>query len=170
MFVHVWLSICVRVRVWVCTRVCVSTRIRVYLLACCFVRVRLCRRVRKLAFAMRDASSVTLLNNCTLCPTRAILGSQIPRLVRMHSDEMEDVDSVSSGEIVAMFGVDCHSGDTFNGVGINYAMTSMFVPEPVISYSIKPTKSAQLGNFSKVRLLSAVSRCTAHGVETTLHP
>ncbi len=74
---------------------------------------------------------------------------QIPRLVRMHSDEMEDVESVGSGEIVAMFGVECHSGDTFNSPGINYAMTSMFVPEPVISYSVKPAKTANAGNFSK---------------------
>ena len=38
---------------------------------------------------------------------------QVPRLVRMHSDEMEDVQTVGAGDVVAMFGVDCASMDTF---------------------------------------------------------
>lgn len=71
-----------------------------------------------------------------------------PRLVRMHADEMEDIDSVGPGEIVAMFGVDCHSGDTFTD-GVDLAMTSMFVPEPVISYSIKPKTTQQQDQFAK---------------------
>jgi elongation factor G len=52
-----------------------------------------------------------------------------------------------------MFGVDCHTGDTFNSVGVNYGMTSMFVPEPVISYSVKPAKSQHMANFAKARRL-----------------
>ena len=39
--------------------------------------------------------------------------AQVPRIVRMHSNEMEEVDGVGSGEIVAMFGVDCNSGIFF---------------------------------------------------------
>jgi len=73
---------------------------------------------------------------------------KVPRLVRMHSNEMEDVDQVSSGEICAMFGVDCSSGDTFIDGKLNYSMTSMFVPEPVISLSIKP-KEKNNANFGK---------------------
>lgn len=72
---------------------------------------------------------------------------KLARLVRMHSDEMEDVDEVDAGEICATFGVDCSSGDTFTS-GEKIAMSSMFVPEPVISLSITP-KSRDTQNFSK---------------------
>ena len=34
-------------------------------------------------------------------------------IIRMHSDEMEDVKESQSGEIVKLFGVDCQSGDSF---------------------------------------------------------
>ena len=63
---------------------------------------------------------------------------KVPRLVRMHSDDMEDVEAAGPGEIVAMFGVECASGDTFTDGTVNYAMTSMRVPEPVMSVSIMP--------------------------------
>ncbi|KAJ3227903.1 Elongation factor G, mitochondrial [Clydaea vesicula] len=73
---------------------------------------------------------------------------KVPRLVRMHSNEMEDVESVGSGEICALFGVDCASGDTFTDGSLNYTMTTMFVPSPVISLSIQP-KGRESANFSK---------------------
>ncbi|CAO0799173.1 unnamed protein product [Mucor circinelloides] len=60
---------------------------------------------------------------------------KVPRLVRMHAADMEDVDELGAGEIGAMFGVDCASGDTFTDGSLQYTMTSMFVPEPVISLS-----------------------------------
>ncbi|KAJ3414667.1 Elongation factor G, mitochondrial [Chytridiales sp. JEL 0842] len=73
---------------------------------------------------------------------------KVPRLVRMHSNEMEDVDSVGSGEICALFGIECASGDTFTDGSNAYAMSSMFVPQPVISLSISP-KGKESPNFSK---------------------
>ncbi|KAJ3324915.1 Elongation factor G, mitochondrial [Boothiomyces sp. JEL0866] len=73
---------------------------------------------------------------------------KVPRLVRMHSADMEDVDSVGSGEICALFGVECASGDTFSAGSLQYTMTSMFVPEPVISLALTP-KSKDTTNFSK---------------------
>lgn len=74
---------------------------------------------------------------------------KVPRLVRMHSDEMEDVDEVGAGEICALFGVECSSGDTFTDGNFNVSMSPMHVPDPVISLSIKPTSKEQMGNFSK---------------------
>jgi elongation factor G len=74
---------------------------------------------------------------------------KIPRIVRMHSNEMEEVSEVGAGEICAVFGVDCASGDTFTDGQLGYSMTSMFVPEPVISLSIKPKNNKDASNFSK---------------------
>ncbi|RDI77572.1 hypothetical protein Vi05172_g12456 [Venturia inaequalis] len=74
---------------------------------------------------------------------------RIPRIVRMHSNEMEEVSEIGAGEICAVFGVDCASGDTFTDGTLGYSMTSMFVPDPVISLSIKPKNSRDGNNFSK---------------------
>lgn len=74
---------------------------------------------------------------------------RIPRIVRMHSNEMEDVQEVGAGEICAVFGVDCASGDTFTDGNLPYVMSSMFVPDAVMSLSIKPKRSSDADNFSK---------------------
>lgn len=74
---------------------------------------------------------------------------KVPRIVRMHSNEMEDVSEIGAGEICAVFGIECASGDTFTDGTLGYSMTSMFVPEPVISLSIKPKDNRDLPNFSK---------------------
>ena len=90
----------------------------------------------------------------------------------MHADEMEEIDEVRcgnttlhmvlgcwkavaltgycrrSGEIAALFGVNCHSGDTFT-TGTRCSLTSMFVPPAVVSLAI---------NMSKVRSLPEVLR------------
>ena len=67
----------------------------------------------------------------------------------MHSDDMEDIDKSEAGDIVAIFGVDCASGDTFTDGKINYAMSSMFIPEPVMSLAIAPKEQNASGNFTK---------------------
>ncbi|KAG7807565.1 hypothetical protein KL921_004323 [Ogataea angusta] len=73
---------------------------------------------------------------------------KIARLVRMHSNDMEDVDEVGAGEICATFGIDCASGDTFTDGQVNYSMSSMYVPDAVVSLSIHP-KTKDAVNFSK---------------------
>lgn len=74
---------------------------------------------------------------------------RIGRLIRMHADEMEDITSAGPGEIVALFGIDCASGDTFTSGKIHYTMTSMFVPRPVISLSLKPNDNKSTENMAK---------------------
>jgi elongation factor G len=74
---------------------------------------------------------------------------KVPRLVKMHSDAMADIETAQAGDIVALFGVDCASGDTFTNGDLNYAMTSMFVPDAVISLAVSPKSKEGATNFSK---------------------
>jgi len=74
---------------------------------------------------------------------------KVPRLVKMHSDEMADIETASAGDIIALFGVDCSSGDTFTDGTLNYAMTSMHVPDAVISLAVAPKHKDGAANFSK---------------------
>ena len=74
---------------------------------------------------------------------------KVGRLVRMHSDDKEDITDTSAGDICALFGIDCNSGDTFTDGTVNLAMTSMFVPKPVISVAIKAKDSGAEINMSK---------------------
>jgi elongation factor G len=74
---------------------------------------------------------------------------KVGRVVRMHADQMEDIETIPAGYIGALFGIDCSSGDTFVSPGLNLAMTSMFVPEPVISLAIVPKDNTSQINMSK---------------------
>lgn len=74
---------------------------------------------------------------------------KVPRLIRMHASEMHDIAVATAGDIVAMFGIDCSSGDTFTDGSVNYSMSSMFVPEPVMELAVKPRERAKQVNFSK---------------------
>lgn len=74
---------------------------------------------------------------------------KIGRLVRMHSDEMEEIDSCGPGDIVALFGVDCASGDTFTAGNMSVSMSSMHIPEPVISLAVLPVDNQAQTNMSK---------------------
>ena len=91
----------------------------------------------------------TLRKGTYLFNSRTDKKVRIPRIVRMHSNEMEDVSEVGAGEICAVFGVECASGDTFTDGNLPYTMTSMFVPDAVMSLSIKPKRTTDADNFSK---------------------
>jgi elongation factor G len=84
-----------------------------------------------------------------LINTRARKKFKVGRLVRMHADNMEDINEGTPGDIVALFGIDCASGDTFCGGNLNYAMSSMFVPEPVISLAINPRDKKSADQMAK---------------------
>lgn len=73
----------------------------------------------------------------------------VGRLVRMHSDNMEEITEAGAGDIVALFGVDCASGTTFTDGSLRYNMTSMHVPNPVIELVIEAKNRDDLNNLSK---------------------
>lgn len=74
---------------------------------------------------------------------------KVPRIVKMHANSMEDIEEAQAGDIIGMFGVDCSSGDTFTDGRVNYSMTSMHVPTPVIELAVSPKERTQQANFSK---------------------
>jgi elongation factor G len=74
---------------------------------------------------------------------------RVGRLVRMHADKMEEIGEACCGDIVALFGIDCASGDTFTDKGLNYSMTSMYVPQPVISLAVKAREKKSEDLLSK---------------------
>ncbi len=73
---------------------------------------------------------------------------RVPRMFRMHSEEREEVPTAQAGDIVALYGVDCASGETFTD-GTNVTCTSMHVPASVISLAVQPKSREGEGNFSK---------------------
>jgi elongation factor G len=74
---------------------------------------------------------------------------KVGRVVRMHADQMEDVEYLRAGYIGALFGIECSSGDTFVSPGINMTLTSMYVPKPVISLAIVPKDNKSQMSMSK---------------------
>ena len=84
-----------------------------------------------------------------LVNTRSRKKFKVGRLIRMHSNNMEDISEAGAGDIIALFGIDCASGDTFCAPSLNYSMTSMFVPDPVISLSVTPVDKKSSDQMAK---------------------
>jgi elongation factor G len=80
---------------------------------------------------------------------------KVGRLIRMHADAMEDIQKADCGDIAALFGIDCVSGDTFVKPGLNYRMTSIHIPDPVISLALN-----QKNKKSSEKMAKALSRFT----------
>ena len=91
----------------------------------------------------------TLKKGGELYNTRSRKKFKVGRLVRMNSAEMEDISEGGPGDIVALFGIECASGDTFCGGDLNYAMSSMYVPDPVISLSVTPKDKKSADQMGK---------------------
>jgi elongation factor G len=84
-----------------------------------------------------------------LVNTRSGQKIKVGRLVRMHADTMAEITEAGPGDIVALFGVECASGDTFCSPGLNLAMTAIYVPEPVISLAIEPVDKSSADRVAK---------------------
>jgi elongation factor G len=81
--------------------------------------------------------------------TRTGKKTRFGRLVRMHAEDREEIETAEAGDIIAVVGVECASGDTFCGDGVNYALESIFVPDAVIRLSIEPVKRDGADKLSK---------------------
>ncbi|HBE71646.1 MAG TPA: elongation factor G [Planctomycetaceae bacterium] len=71
------------------------------------------------------------------------------RIVRMHSDDREEIDEAGAGDIVAIMGIDCASGETYANERDFCTLESMFVPEPVIKVSVNPASRADSDKMGK---------------------
>jgi len=91
----------------------------------------------------------TLAKGAVIVNTRTGKKTKVGRVVRMHADQMEDIEAANAGYIGALFGIECASGDTFVSPGLNLTMTSMYVPKPVISLAIFPKDNKSQINMSK---------------------
>ena len=69
--------------------------------------------------------------------------------MRMHADQREDIDEAEAGDIVAVLGVDCASGDTYASEYPYCTLENMFVPEPVIRMAIAPADRDGADRLSK---------------------
>ncbi|MEN6309013.1 MAG: elongation factor G [Anaerohalosphaeraceae bacterium] len=74
---------------------------------------------------------------------------RIGRIVRMHANDRADISDAGPGDIVALLGLDCASGDTVCGEGVNYSLESIYVADPVISLSITPASNADQERMAK---------------------
>ncbi len=91
----------------------------------------------------------TLKKGDVLTNTRSRKDLKVGRLIRMHADSMKDIEEAGAGDIVALFGVECASGDTFVKPGLNYTMSSIYVPDPVISLALTAADSKASDNMAK---------------------
>ncbi len=74
---------------------------------------------------------------------------RVPRMFRMHSDDREEIPSAEAGDIVAFYGVEASSGETFTDGKVSWTLTSMHVPAAVISLAVAPKDRSTGVNFSK---------------------
>jgi elongation factor G len=75
--------------------------------------------------------------------------ARISRILRVHADQKEDIESAGAGDIVAVMGLECATGDTYCSEGTNFSLESIYAAEPVIDLSIQPVKRADYDKLSK---------------------
>jgi elongation factor G len=75
--------------------------------------------------------------------------ARISRILRVHADQKQDIDEATAGDIVAVMGLECATGDTYCSEGTNLSLESIYAAEPVIDLSIQPNKRADYDKLSK---------------------
>jgi elongation factor G len=74
---------------------------------------------------------------------------RISRILRVHADEKEDIDAAAAGDIVAVMGIECATGDTYCDEGTNFSLESIYAAEPVIDLAISPAKRVDQDKLGK---------------------
>ncbi|MBD2539446.1 elongation factor G [Coleofasciculus sp. FACHB-SPT36] len=93
--------------------------------------------------------SGTLREGQRIYNTRTNQRVLVSQIVRMHANKREEVETAAAGDIVALLGVECASGDTFCSDGTNLSLEGIFVPEPVMTLAIAPKKREDADQMSK---------------------
>jgi elongation factor G len=93
----------------------------------------------------------TLNKGDTIINTRTKKRVRVGRLVRMNANDRENIETVGSGDIIAIIGIDCASGDTFVGDDKwdHISCEGMHVPAAVIELSISVKDKDQQTRLSK---------------------
>src|SRR5690606_39678556 len=71
------------------------------------------------------------------------------RIVRMHADKREEIQSASAGDIVAIMGIDAASGDTYAVENNFCTLESIYVPDSVITVAISPASRNDADKLGK---------------------
>lgn len=71
------------------------------------------------------------------------------RIVRMHADKREELDTASAGDIIAVMGIDSASGDTYAAEAKMCSLENMFVPEPVIKMAVTAKERSSSDKLGK---------------------
>jgi elongation factor G len=76
---------------------------------------------------------------------------KVSRIVKMHANNMEEIEDVKAGDIFAIFGVECATGDTLSQADNSFPVRCqrMFVPDPVMSLTINPSKQDNAAKLEK---------------------
>jgi elongation factor G len=75
---------------------------------------------------------------------------RVNRLLRMHSNRSESIDSITAGEIAAVIGFKlAQTGDTVGSEGHQVLLEMMQFPEPVISVAIEPKTLSDMDKLRK---------------------
>ena len=93
----------------------------------------------------------TLNKGDTVFNTRTKKKTRIGRIVRMMSNDRANIDEAHAGDIIALVGVDCASGDTFVGDDhlLGVSCEGIHVPIPVIELSISAKDKNDQAKLSK---------------------
>ncbi len=91
----------------------------------------------------------TLVKGATYYNQRSGEKQRISRIFRMHAEQREELETAEAGDIVAVIGIDCHSGDTFASKPNFCTLESIYVPDPVIQIAIKAVQTKDADRLGK---------------------